>query len=418
MSYSAIVTSIEVSPHPNADRLQIGYAMETRVIVGLETQSGELGILFPYDGQLSKEFCDANDLLPRYDENGVKIGGGYFDANRRVRAQNFRQVKSEGFWVPLSYLSFTGYDISKLKQGDMFTELAGIPICNKYYSAATLRAINNANKNGVKVKEVVGFPEHWDTPQFRFVQVPDNSIVYISEKLHGTSARYGRVPVLQKLQWWKRAINKIAPVFPEYEHEFVVGSRRVVLATDSEGQIKGGYYGDGSPYSTHAHLFRDNLNKDEVIYGEIVGYLHTGSPLFSQTTKELKDIKKLYGEKMDFSYGNPTEQSSFYVYRITQSGVELSWSQVCARAKQLGLRVVPNLSVEVFDGNRDRLNAKVESMLEGPSTLDTKHIREGVCLRIESEFGITIVKAKSYSFKVCEGIIKSDDNYVDMEEIA
>lgn len=417
MSYAGVISEIQVSQHPNADRLQIGYCHGARVVVGLETKSGDLGIFFPSDGQLSDEFMKANDLYPRFDSEGNKLNTTYFDDKRRIRAQNLRQVKSEGYWVPLSYLSYTKYDLTKLKHGDQITELNKIPICNKYYSQATLRAIESAKKTGIKIKEVKGFPEHSDTAQFRFANIRVGDIVYISNKLHGTSVRYGFVPVLQRLPLWKKLLNRVAKIFNEYEHEFVVGSRRVVLATDSKGQLKGGYYGDGSPYAQHINEVKGKINHDEVIYGEIVGYLHTGTAMFVHDTSSIKEIKKQYGQRMVYSYGNPEGQSSFYVYRITQNGVELSWNQVVRRCKELGVNHVPNIDTLIFNGNRDKLNSLVESYLEGPDMLDSRHIREGVCLRVECEEGTKIYKEKSFTFKVLEGIVK-DSEVVDLEEIA
>jgi len=39
-------------------------------------------------------------------------------------------------------------------------------------------------------------------------------------------------------------------------------------------------------------------------------------------------------------------------------------------------------------------------ILEGDSVLDHSHIREGVCVRIENEKGVDILKSKSFTFKV------------------
>lgn len=422
MSYAGIVCRLSVEPHPDPEvhSLAVGNVNGARVIVSKATPDNALGVYFPPDGQLSEKFCQEHDLISYTDENGVKKGG-YFDKNRRVRSQKFRGVKSEGFWVPISYFNFVGISDGQVKEGDLITTVNGVPICNKYYSPATLRAMKEAKAKGVKFKVVENFPEHWDTPQFRFVEIKPDSLIYITEKQHGTSFRCGRVPVKQNLNLFQRLINKFIPVFKEYQHEFVFGSRRVVLETEFMVKDNAGYYGGKAPYSTHVPKLKDLLKEDEVVYGEIVGYLPTGSPLFRHSCAgkpELKDLKKKYGDDIVYSYGNEVGQSELYIYRITQNGVELSWNQVVARAKQLGVQVVPQISVEVFDGNRAALNEKVEKLMEGDSLLSNKHLREGVCLRVESPDGIRIVKAKSWTFGVLEGYIKSDDSYVDAEEIA
>ena len=57
----------------------------------------------------------------------------------------------------------------------------------------------------------------------------------------------------------------------------------------------------------------------------------------------------------------------------------------------------------------------IELFGAGPSTLDGKHIREGVCVRIEGGLNNKTFKFKSFEFKVLEGIIK-DSGVVDTEE--
>jgi hypothetical protein len=51
----------------------------------------------------------------------------------------------------------------------------------------------------------------------------------------------------------------------------------------------------------------------------------------------------------------------------------------------------------------------------GPSTLDARHIKEGVCVRIEGGINNQTFKFKSFEFKVLEGIIK-DSGVIDAEE--
>ena len=106
--------------------------------------------------------------------------------------------------------------------------------------------------------------------------------------------------------------------------------------------------------------------------------------------------------------------------------VELSWPQVKRRAAQLGLSTVPELTHPLVipqginaGSAQEYLNEQVEPLLEGYSTLDENHIREGVCVRIEAPDGDTkVLKAKSFTFGVLEGFIKDSDDYVDTEEIS
>jgi len=57
----------------------------------------------------------------------------------------------------------------------------------------------------------------------------------------------------------------------------------------------------------------------------------------------------------------------------------------------------------------------VDIYSKGSSAIDNTHIREGVCVRLESGLVPRIYKHKSFEFKVLEGIVK-DSGIVDMEE--
>jgi hypothetical protein len=424
MSYQAIVSKISVRPHPNADKLQLGTCHGNQVVVGLETQDGELGIFFPTDGQLSQEMCLINRL---YSESAVKKLGltppadgkyGFFSHNRRVRAQKFRGEKSDGFWCPLSFLEWTCYDLSKLTEGSTFTDLDGEPICNKYYTPATLRAMQKQGKPGKRklAREVV-FPEHVDTGQFRYLHnVPDDAVIYISEKLHGTSGRYGHVLERNERPWYSRWL--LGKWKAEWRH--LSGSRRVVL---HKRPVDKSYYGTND---FREEVVQDiTLNKGEVLYFEIVGDVQVGQPIMKVHTikDELKDLKKQYGTHMHYKYGCLPGEHKMFVYRITQINddgyeVDLPWYHVVRRCRELGLAHVPMLTVPYVHHEMDaaHLKAEVEKLTEGPSTLDIAHIREGVVVRIESTEGIRYVKNKSWAFGVLEGYIKDTDDYVDLEE--
>lgn len=193
----AVVTRINVQPHPNADRLQLGYCFGNQLIVGLDTHDGDLGVFFPTETQISKEFAVANDLIRRKDENG-KIAGGMFDDNRKVRCQKFRGEKSEGFFAPLSYFHTLGIDTSKFKEGDCFDSLNGIPICKKFYSQKTRNAISG-NKKEKKRGETEFFKCHFDTPQFRMnlKEFKKGDLITISSKLHGCAHKGTLISTLE-----------------------------------------------------------------------------------------------------------------------------------------------------------------------------------------------------------------------------
>jgi hypothetical protein len=451
MSYSAVVGRIYTSPHPNADRLKIGHICGAVVVVGLDTQDGELYAFFESDGQLTEGFARANNLNRDSSKNADTTKTGFFEENRRVRAQPFRGVRSEGFAVPLSYFSYTGYDISQLKEGDQFNELNKVVICQKYYTPATLKAMRNGTGPVSSNPYITAFPQHYDTTQFRYAHLEKGDLVIITEKEHGTSVRYGHVEVEYPKNWfWKTMrflrlehyLNGVIlytdgkPPKTIKKEEYVLGTRRAILKKKtlpkisiwkggisvknkiSETEYTGGYYGNGEPYTIVPRKLFGKLKLGEIVYGEIVGYCENGKPLFTHGLDKLPELEKQYGSPITYSYGCIQGQSRFRLYRITVNGRDLSWFEVLQRSKQIDCEVVSEIDRFVYDGNRERLNAYVATLLEGSSLIDETHMREGVCIRIENEHGHKVFKEKSYSFKVAEGIAKDSNDYVDSEEIA
>ena len=59
MAYKAYVVSIVVEPHPDPEvhSIAIGKANGNTVVVSNKTKSGDLGIYFECDGQLSEQFA-------------------------------------------------------------------------------------------------------------------------------------------------------------------------------------------------------------------------------------------------------------------------------------------------------------------------------------------------------------------------
>jgi len=421
--YEAIVTKIQHTyPHPNADRIQLATVCNSQVVVGLDVQSGDLGIFFPTDGQLSEEYCAVNDLIARKDEDGNRAGG-FFEANRKVRAQRFRGERSEGYFAPLNSLGSFG-DYTTLKEGDRFTEFNGHQICQRFETRATRAAKQGQPKLS---KKNPYFAEHVDTEQFRYVnRLPDGAHVYITEKLHGTSGRYGHVPATKTipLKWWEKLLRKKPR--KETVYEYLIGTRHTQLADGKEG-----FYG--------SEAFRRESVKDitlalgEIIYYELVGYTETGQLIMGQqdTTKTGdKAVAKKYGKYMEYKYGQPVNTCGLYVYRITKVGqdghvIEYSWPQVKHRCLELGVKTVPELSDDViairgFFGEPievdENWRAAIEAMCDGESTLDPTHIREGVVVRVELGLKTAFYKEKSFLFKVLEGIAKESEDYVDTEE--
>ena len=161
-----IVQIKELQKHPNAHSLQIVIIFGASVIVDLKTKVGDLGIYFPIDLQLSEEYCRENDLVRRKDENG-NPAGGYLDPDKRnIRAMRFRGTPSEGLFLPLETLAYTGK--TQFEVGEKISIINGHEICRKYIprnscKGSTPKAGNKARKKRVPLAPL--FAEHADTEQ-------------------------------------------------------------------------------------------------------------------------------------------------------------------------------------------------------------------------------------------------------------
>lgn len=436
MSYTAIAARITVRPHPNADKLQLGNVLGNQVVVGLDTHDGDLGVYFPTDGQLSHEMTWRNNL---YNESSaVKLAVhqdsfGFFDLNRRVRAQRFRGEKSDGLWLPISSLEWAG-STSALREGDQLTEFNGHSICNKYYNPRTLRAMRGGTTKTSR-KDSIYFPKHIDTTQFRFVAntLPEDGVYYITEKLHGTSGRFGLVLDDLPAKWWQRVLTRLIDT-PRglYHWSYYNGSRNVTL----EKTTGEGYYGTNE--FRHQAVAGLQLRKGEILFYELVGWVNNTTPIMPpHDSSKLGDkaFTTKFGKSIPYTYGCPSGQCRLYLYKIgnvNEDGIltELSWPQLVLRAKELGLQTVPLLSGPLTadllrrkwttDDFHEALRWEVENWTASQeSALSPLQVKEGVVLRVESPLlGITHIKNKSYEFKVMEGILKEADTSVDLEEIS
>lgn len=411
MSYEALVCKVVTRPHPNADKLQLGIVGGHQVIVGKDVQDGDLGIFFPCDGQLSHDFCMQNKLYRKHPNTGEPMGG-LFEENRRVRTVRLRGCESEGFWIPVNSIEYTG---KKVKEGNTFSKLGDHEICEKYYSAKTREYIRSTQAKGKKpnVKDRVRIPDfkkHFDTQQLRhhISGIPVGSLCILTEKCHGTSQRSGNLRHFKKLSLWKRMWYRLTGK-PTYDWKHVMGTRNVTRPENDKG-----YRAD-----FHKKL---SLRKGETLYYEVVGFEDSGKSIMPSHSVEDKELKKKYGTKMVYRYGCVENECKVFVYRITMTNedgvaIEMPWYAIKARCKELGLETVPELA-QVFFSSPEDLLAVIKPLSDGPSTLDPSHIREGVCVKVEHELMEKTFKYKGFTFCDLEGIAKNDDSYVDPEEVS
>lgn len=460
MAHCGYITTLkDVRPHPNADKLVLATCFGNTVCVAKDKYfEGQIGVYFETDLQLSMEFCEKNELLAVY-ENGVNVSGGYMDpAKRNVRTIKLRGEPSDGLFLPLECLAYTGVKPEDLTIGMTIDTLNGHEICRKYIPRSN-HPRTSAGGAGKRVKRrakrsiAPQFFEHKDTEQLRYflMNFKNGDHIEITRKLHGTSGRTAHTKVFKGmkrtfLDWLFRREGT-----PIYDWGYVSGTRRTVL-----DNYDGGFYGNDSFREKWHKFFEGKLWKGETVYYEIVGFIDNGTPIMSpgSNAKVGKDFVKKYGDTTIFSYGcHPGHlggkvldkevvdnegvvypQNDVYVYRMTMTNedgevVEYTPDFMRYRCEQIGVKTVPVHfngfipAEEVFTGTSceftdagEWVMAKAEEFFDGPEPIDPTHIREGVVVRIINRPTFAAYKHKNVDFKILEGIIKNDATAPDMEE--
>lgn len=427
--YCAYITTIKnLRKHTNADRLQCVEVFGQNVIVDLNYYEGQKVVFFPSDGQLSLEYATDNNLVRVKDENGNNIGGYMDPEKRNVTAIRLRGEKSEGLVLPIETLSkYT--DVSKLKDGDQITVLDGHEICQKYIPRGKRDnhpVETGSKKKKKKSKESVSYPffeEHKDTAQlaYNMSAFRPSDTIYITRKLHGTSARTMKTVKITKKSNKLRRFLHMEPKITR-EVSVVSGSRRVVL---KDMNANDGYYSDNGFRKKCHDLLKDNLPEGFEVFYEIVGYVNETTPIMGSVSnkgvKEKEFVKK-FGDTTTFSYGCKPGESDMYVYRMTATTadgtvVELPWETVKVWCDKLGVKHVPDLEKFIYttpEDLKERVNKYLSNM--PADEIGKTHVAEGVVVRIDNRSTFTAYKDKVFEFKVIEGIAKDTSDVPDMEE--
>ncbi len=437
MAINALVCRVtHFTPIPGKDKIQLAWAEGNQVIISKDIPLGTLGIFFPPEAQLSHEFCYENSLYASgKGENKDPSASGYIQSTRRIKQLVFKDAISSGLWMPLTCLSYLGNLPIPLKEGDTFSSLAGHEICNRYITPLQAKSSEPGLANQTKVKpEKIKYPEfkeHYDTPNLRYYinSIPIGATCIWTVKMHGTSGRTGLTKVVHPIKGWRRLWNKylgkLYTFSPEVSYDKVTGTRRTIVKT-SRTQKQDGWY---------KHSFREVIHEalsprlGETLYYEIVGWaggapIQPGVDLQDKTDPVKKQLRKLLKtDYMDWSYGHDSGTYGVYVYRITQvddTGEvnELSWEQVQARCKELGVPTVPYIKTTTFTSAEELLQ-ELETHCSQPDPTNPHQITEGVCIRVvppDTRKSSYVYKYKGNIFNYLEGRMRDIPTFIDIEE--
>ncbi|TDP29799.1 RNA ligase family protein [Nocardia ignorata] len=408
-NYAAVVVRLTaVNALDGCDNIAGAPVLGFQAIVGKDRAPGDVGIVFTAETQLSEEFAHANNLHREPELNADPAEKGYLEKTRRVRAIKLRGHRSDALFMPLESLAHTGFDITKLTPGDTFDELNGHEICRKYEvaSKATQPLVEkNKRKTFTRVDQRY-LPEHVSTDQYFRVerQIPADTRIVASQKVHGTSIRVGHTLVARKLTWLERIGRKLGVNVQLTEFDYVYASRRVVKDANNPDQQ---HFYDNDVWTHYGKQLDGLLPKNYIVYGELVGWEPNGKAL-----------------QAGYTYGMPVGHAELLVYRVAvvnEQGisVDLSWDAVKEFCRDRDLMHVPELwsGLHADFVAEDWLDKRFhdEGYRQALPLDPGKTVDEGVVLRVE---GIVpyFAKAKSPAFYAFE-TKQNDKGVVDLESL-
>ncbi len=310
----------------------VGVPMFGQMAIVSKNDDFTYGVFFTSETQLSDSFCSANNLYRHSELNSDKNATGYINDDRRVRALKLRGNVSSGLLLPLEAFYYLGVDITKFKEGDSFTHIDGVEICRKYVIKVTTSSKNKQQVSKTKVCRIENklMPEHLDSANYwknEFLLEDDDWIV-VSQKLHGTSARFTNQICTRKFSFLEKVAKFFGVKVNDKEYDYFAGSRRVIK--DVERKTMNHFYSDDI-WNKQLDKIQHVIPKNYVLYGEIIGWVNENSPIQENYTYDLK----------------PGE-FSFYVYRISVVNpdgvcVDLSWDAMAEFCRHNGLNMVPEI---------------------------------------------------------------------------
>lgn len=356
-----IVRLKNFTQHPNAERLLIWDVDGYKVITNLDYNPGDLCVLIQPETQLSGKIIHALNMFSDPLLNKDTTVRGYVGRSRRIKAVKLRDIISEGLLLKVEdFFKYTKIDINCIKEGIYFDTVNGEVISNKYEIIES--AENTGNSKLHKFMSEEDFPKHYDTKKLQDTNGVAGDIIVITEKLHGTSARFGRVLTEKKLNFFQKILTLFGKKYPK-EYAFVFGTRNTIKYVD--GKYNACKVGDEWMSVFNRYIKNSRLDDGVILYGEIVGYKPSGGM-----------IQKYY------DYGCAHGDLDFYVYDVVINGRYLSTVDAEVYCRVIDLKFVPMLEVCDNMEKNDLLEYVSNKYLEVDCPRCKSNVpREGVCIR-------------------------------------
>lgn len=436
-NYCAIVTVLDkFVTLPNCDNVKGALIYGNHIIVGKEAQAGDMGLYFPVECQLSAEFLGKNNLYRKNEWGNKDEGkGGFFEQHGRVKAVKFRGHKSEGFWLPLASLNYLAseyiHPCDVLVVGMEFDELFDQPICQKYVPKQNPLSTRKLQGRQPRLEDSIvdgQFRFHIDTDNLRrnVHKINVEDIIVITEKWHGTSCVIANILTKRYLPWYEKVARALGVKVQETEYGYTWSSRRVVKGVKGESKATAAHYYDSDVWGATANYYQSQVPKGFTVYGEIVGFTNTGSPI-----------------QPGYHYSCGPKSSRFLVYRVTSTNmegkvIELSWPQLKEFCVKHGFEHVKELyygtAEEYFNSRASHRWMSFLGIADATNwqpcllkQLEEEYIKEDMCehnnfevptegivVRVEHLEGVECYKLKNFRFLEWE-TKQLDSGNVDIE---
>lgn len=351
-------TILNISPHSNAERLELATIYGFQVIVQKgKYQIGDKVVYVPIDSLLPQWL---EDKLFAYvkNEKGELVPPKIVLHHHRVRQIKIRGLASQGMLINPEDLS-EKIDPDNLDDIVLDTNLAPVLGITKYEPPQRGASFTQGQpKNRNKKHEHPLFHKYNGVDNIKWfpTMFSESDDVTIQEKMHGTNARASILPFMANT--WKKKLLKLFFLAPKAE--LCYGSNNVDISAATEYK---GFYGEdvyGACFDS-IDVF-DKLETGELVYGEIVGP----------------------GIQTNYSYGLKEHRFLVFDVKVLQPDGKFKWlnpQEVEDFCKVRGFDLVPILYKGPY--NRD----KIYDLTKGPSIYDpATKVREGVVVKASENY--------------------------------
>lgn len=336
-------------------------------LVSKDTPLDSLMVMFPAETQLDRLFAANQNLFRHSELNADPEAKGYLEDSARVRAIKFRGHISSALLLPAW--------APDMAEGLEFDTINGATVSRKYVVPVKGNPGRTAAEKAWKRVDSKFLPEHPDTSQYLREQaaIPETAWFTVTQKLHGTSIRFGRTVVKRQLSWWERLLVKWGVKIADHEYDLIAGSRKVIK--DPKSVTQNHHYGVDL-WTSEAVKYADLIPSNVVVYGELIGWVPgTETPI-----------------QKNYTYDVPKSECHLYVYRVsvvTEDAKQYDLGDAAMRefCAARGLNVVPKL----WEGYKwefepehwtDKRFADQGFFGAVPLAKESP-VDEGVCIRIE-----------------------------------